>query len=98
LPSRGEGTPLSILDAMNYSLPVISTNVWGIPSEVIDKKTGYLIEKDNVDQLKNNLNILIRDDKKRIRMGKEGRKHLIKNFSEKIVEKKLDKVYEEALK
>lgn len=44
LPSYNEGLPISILEAMSYSLPVISTNVGGIPEIVKNNENGFLIE------------------------------------------------------
>lgn len=41
LPSYIEGLPISILEALSYGKPVISTPVGGIP-EVVDEKNGYL--------------------------------------------------------
>jgi len=46
-----EGIPNSILEAMSYGLPVISTNHSGIPEVISDFKTGVLIENDNYDFL-----------------------------------------------
>lgn len=43
LPSYNEGLPISILEAMSYSMPIISTNVGGIP-EIVNEKNGILIQ------------------------------------------------------
>jgi glycosyltransferase involved in cell wall biosynthesis len=43
LPSYNEGLPLSILEAMTYGLPVISTNVGGIPEIITNGKNGCVI-------------------------------------------------------
>lgn len=44
LPSYYEGLPISILEAMSYGKPIISTNVGGIPEIVKDGENGFLIE------------------------------------------------------
>lgn len=53
LPSVDEGMPISILEAMRQGLPVVSTRVGGIPYQVIDGKTGVLIDasKEGVKQI-----------------------------------------------
>lgn len=50
LTSFDEGLPVSIIEALRVGLPIISTNVGGIPEMVIDKYNGFLIEP-NVDDL-----------------------------------------------
>ena len=44
LPSYNEGLPISILEAMSYGLPIISTGVGGIPEVVLPHKNGLLVE------------------------------------------------------
>ncbi len=41
LPSYNEGMPMSILEAMSYGLPIISTDVGSIPSVVNEKNGNY---------------------------------------------------------
>lgn len=54
LTSYDEGLPIAIIEALRLGLPIISTNVGGIPEMVEDKFNGILIEP-NEDEL---LNIL----------------------------------------
>lgn len=42
LPSYNEGLPMSILDAMGYALPIVSTTVGGIPQLVTNGRNGML--------------------------------------------------------
>ena len=44
LPSYNEGLPISVLEAMSYSIPVISTPVGGIPEIVGDNENGLLVQ------------------------------------------------------
>lgn len=46
LPSYNEGLPISILEAMSYSMPIISTPVGGIP-EVVDSCNGIIVTPGN---------------------------------------------------
>jgi len=59
LPSRYEGLPMVILEAMSNKLPVISTQVGGISELIIDKFNGILINPDDVEGLSNSIIILL---------------------------------------
>ena len=50
LPSFNEGLPISILEAMSYKMPIISTPVGGIP-EVVDKSNGILVTPGHHDEI-----------------------------------------------
>lgn len=51
LPSYSEGLPISVLEAMSYGLPILSTPVGGIPEVVRNEVNGLLVEPGNLDQL-----------------------------------------------
>jgi glycosyltransferase involved in cell wall biosynthesis len=51
LPSYYEGLPISILEAMSYGMPIISTPVGGIPEIITDKENGLLITPGNKDEI-----------------------------------------------
>ena len=42
--SKNEGTPVTIIEAMWYRIPVLSTNVGGVPDLISDGETGYLLD------------------------------------------------------
>ena len=51
LPSYAEGLPISILEGMSFGLPIIASNVGGIPEIVTDNVNGKLIEPGNLKQI-----------------------------------------------
>lgn len=51
LPSYNEGLPLSILEAISYGIPVISTNVGSINEAVKNGENGFLINPGDKDKL-----------------------------------------------
>ena len=56
--------------------PVIASNIGVFKDIVDDEKTGFLVEPENNNQLSEKIDILLRDDKLRTEMGKEGRKKI----------------------
>jgi glycosyltransferase involved in cell wall biosynthesis len=60
----GEGLPTSILEAMAFGMPVITTNMGGLKEFFKDDKMGYLIEPKNVIALTSSLELLIKDKNK----------------------------------
>ena len=93
LPSYQEGIPMSILEAMSYKLPVISTHVGGIPELIEDGVNGYLIHPGDIDSLEDRINKLIQSKSLRIRMGESGYQRFLADFQISILLKKLETIY-----
>ncbi len=88
LPSYTEAMPMSILEAMGYGLPIISSNVGGIPQLVENGKNGYLIEPGNIDDFAKAILELIENDDLVFCMGQESINKANEKYSlEKHVEK-----------
>lgn len=97
LPSYTEAMPMSILEAMGYGLPIVTTNVGGIPQLVEDGKNGYMTEPGKIDEFAKVILELIGDDELIYHMGKEGVEKAYEKYSlEKHLEK-LCKLYENVL-
>lgn len=94
LPSKIEGLPISILEAMRQGLPIISSKVGGIPEMVENDKTGLLIEPNTDELLKIFKNISKYDWEK---MGEESRKLFEKKFSLKSMVDKYSLVFHEVM-
>jgi len=62
LPSLSEAMPLSLLEAGQACLPVIATNVGGIPEIIEDKKTGLLIEPGNENNIVEAIDSIINNE------------------------------------
>ncbi|WP_299435579.1 glycosyltransferase [uncultured Maribacter sp.] len=88
-PTLNDCFPLVILEAMHFSLPVISTNEGGIPDIVDHDKTGLIVEKNDAEILANNIEYLINNPVVSNKMGTSGRKKYLDNYTLDIFEKKL---------
>jgi glycosyltransferase involved in cell wall biosynthesis len=93
LPSYIENSPISIIEAMSASIPIISTNISGIPEQIIHNKNGFLIKPGDTNMLKKYINILVKNKTLASKMGKEGRIIFKNKFSNDISYKKLISLY-----
>jgi sugar transferase (PEP-CTERM/EpsH1 system associated) len=81
LPSLWEGMPNVVLEAMAVGLPVVATQVGGVPEIVLDGKTGLLVPPGDSETLAQALIRLLRDLDLRSRMGRAGRRRVEQYFS-----------------
>ncbi|MCH8046426.1 MAG: glycosyltransferase [Planctomycetes bacterium] len=81
LTSHVEASPVSILEAMACSRPVVSTRVGSVAASVRDGETGYLVEPDDAGALATRLVELLRAPETASRMGRAGRQHVIATSS-----------------
>jgi glycosyltransferase involved in cell wall biosynthesis len=72
LTSRWEALPIGILEAMAAGLPVVASDVCGIPEEVAHGETGLLVPMDDTPALADALGRLVSDRDMRERMGRAG--------------------------
>lgn len=72
-PSRSEGFPLAVVEAMLAARPVVATRVGSVAEAVIDGETGVLVDKDDADELATALRHLRDNPELRLRFGQRGR-------------------------
>lgn len=79
-----EGLPNVLLEAMSMEVPVVSSNMAGVPEIVEDGKTGYMVEPGNSDKLAEAILKLWSDQKTYKEISKNGRKLMETNFDKDI--------------
>jgi len=89
LSSREEGLCTSILDAMYFGLPVVTTNAGGIPELVSDGINGLIVPVEDYELFAEKLNLLIENPDRRKKMGARSSDILEQNRMEKTIEKTL---------
>ncbi len=81
LPSRSEGLGYVLLEAGMAGLPVIATNVGGIPEVIQDNETGILVRSGDVDELASGIGTLLADPALRMQLGSALKKRVMEKFS-----------------
>jgi glycosyltransferase involved in cell wall biosynthesis len=97
MPSVYDNFPNAVLEAMACELPVVATNVGGIPMQVEQGENGFLIESGNVQQFKYSILTLSDDEYLAKEMGKRNRIKVKEKYNWEKSAKKLKDVYESIL-
>ena len=95
LPSKNEGMPMSVLEAMSYGLATIATPVGGIPQVITDGVDGIMFPVDDVDALATKLENLMSDISYKEMIGIQGRARIKDAFSLTAFMNRLGMVYED---
>jgi glycosyltransferase involved in cell wall biosynthesis len=91
LPSRFEGLPMSVIEAMLTGLPVVAADVRGPAEQVAPEVTGLLVPPGDAPALAEALRRLVSDVSLRERMGKAGRRRAMERYDEaKVLARTLD--------
>lgn len=75
-PSREDSFGVAIIEASSCELPVVVTRVGGLQEVVVDDVTGFIVEKEEVQQLADAFYQLATSKDLREKMGKAGRQHV----------------------
>jgi len=78
--STKEGFGLVITEALWKGSPVVASNIGGIPLQIIDGETGFLLQPDDIDGFAEKIILLLKDRKLAEHLGKKGKEHVRKNF------------------
>jgi glycosyltransferase involved in cell wall biosynthesis len=97
LPSRYEGMPLALLEAMDAGLPVVTTRAPGCTEVVADGVTGLLVPPEDPPALAAALARLLEDPALRQRMGRAGRLRYLECFTSAGTASRTVAVYEREL-
>ncbi len=97
LPSYTESCPLSILESLASSVPVVANNVGGIPEIIQDGETGFITPVEDTRAMADRIIFLLDNEDVRMSMGRKGRKFVEEKHSWKKTVLKIQDVYEALL-
>lgn len=95
---ESEGFPCVLVEAMSFSLPIVSTHWRGIPSIVEDGETGFLVETNEPHQLAQRILQLATNALLRARMGREARIRYERQFTRPRYLESMAKVFADVVK
>lgn len=97
LPSLWEGLPLTLLEAMARSRPVIATAVGGVPEVVEDGVHGMLVPERNAGALADALELLHRKPEQALELGQNAALRVREDYTWDRVVENFELVYDEVL-
>jgi glycosyltransferase involved in cell wall biosynthesis len=93
LSSLTEGLPLSLIEAMASKVPVVATDVGGIPEVIDDGVNGLLVPPSDPEALSTKINFLLRNNSLAEKLVIQGGKKFKQQFSITIMQNKYNDIY-----
>lgn len=97
-PTKNDTYPSVVLEAMQCARPVVSTYECAIPEIIDEGANGFLVNQGDVEALSEKIEILLKDKKLRIEMGKNGREKFLSNYTLDKFENNIADVFKNVLK
>ena len=94
---RNEAFPVSVLEAMQFALPVITTEEGAIPEIVEDGVSGFLVPARSPRVIADRLERLAVNEALRLSMGREARKRYEERYTIDVFEKNMLRVFHEVV-
>ena len=92
-----ENLPFAVLEALSSGLPVVTTNVGGIPEIIESGRNGFLVKPSDANKLANSIIYYLEHPAEASEMALLARKTILERFDWRIIVKKVLQVYDEAL-
>ena len=96
-PSHSEAFGIALVEAMSMAKPCVGTKSDGVLDIIVDNETGYFFEKNNVDQLTEKIELLVKSKENRIKFGNNSRKRAVEKFDIEVLTVLVIEYYREAL-
>lgn len=90
-PTHRDASPLVIIEAMQWGLPVISSDEGAIPEVVQDGVTGFIVNPKDISQLTDRVLRLVQDPRLRVSIGQAGRRRFEEYYSTQAYQRNLQK-------
>jgi glycosyltransferase involved in cell wall biosynthesis len=97
VPSMTEGSPLIVLEAMAAGVPVVASDVGGVPDQARHGEEGLLVPPGDPEALAGAMGELLRDPKRARRLGAAGRRRTENGFSHETLVRRIEGVYRAVL-
>ena len=98
VPSKIEGLPLNVLEAMMLGTPVIASAVGGIPEVINNENIGVLINPNNYVELANEIIVLLSNPEKAREIAEKAHDEALRRFIPEIMIEKIEKIYNALIK
>ena len=84
---------MSILEAMSYGLPIVSTRVGGIPDLVANEENGFIFEAGDAEAMGDAIVRILHDDALSSRISKNNHQKIVESYSLEVYARRLRDIY-----